>query len=470
MRRPSTHVPNEVFMRVPALPTPQELRRLASLAIPVTLVQLGLMAMGVEDTIIVGRFSPDALAAVAIGTLYFFVVSSLGMGMLMGLDPIVSQAVGAKEPDAVARAFQRGLLLVAIIGTLSVLSFIPAQAVLRAAGQPEGMLTIVGPYLWVLSPSTYAFLFFVLMRVVLQAHGRLRPILVSIAVANVINVGLSVVLVYGLAGFPRMGPVGSGVATSLARMLMSIGVLVAARRELLPLFRWRSDTIAAAPLWRVVQIGAPVGIQIVLEFGVFAVIGLLMGHLGTVPMAAHQIALNISSLTFMVPLGVGSAGSVLVGRAIGAGDPAAARRAALSAIVVGVGFMTLSAVAFLLAPRLIASAYTNDPATIALAAALIPIAGVFQVFDGTQVVSIGLLRGTGDTRTPMVMNLIGYWLVALPLSLWFQRGLGLGPRGLWWGIVVGLALVALVVLARARTRLGGRLERLHVEGAPPVVG
>ena len=151
-------------------------------------------------------------------------------------------------------------------------------------------------------------------------------------------------------------------------------------------------------------------------------------------------------------------------------DERAARRAALSALVVGVGFMSLSALAFLFLPRLIASAYTNDPATLDLAAALIPIAGVFQVFDGVQVVSIGLLRGTGDTRTPMVMNLIGYWLVALPLSLWFQRGLGLGPQGLWWGIVVGLALVALVVLVRARVRLGGRLERLHVEGAPPVAG
>jgi MATE family multidrug resistance protein len=167
----------------------------------------------------------------------------------------------------------------------------------------------------------------------------------------------------------------------------------------------------------------------------------------------------------MVPLGVGMAGSVLVGRAIGAGDPGTARRIAVAALGLGVGFMACTALALVLAPTWIARAYTNDAKTIALAAGLIPLAGVFQVFDGTQVVSIGALRGTGDTRTPMIVNLVGYWLVGLPLSLWLGRGLDLGPVGLWWGLVVGLAAVALIIVARLRARMRGPLERIHVEHA-----
>jgi MATE family multidrug resistance protein len=208
----------------------------------------------------------------------------------------------------------------------------------------------------------------------------------------------------------------------------------------------------------------PTGSQIVLEFGVFAVVGLVMGNMGPVATSGHQIALNIASLTYMVPLGIGTAGSVLVGRAIGAGRQQDARRVAVSALMCGVGFMALSALVFLLVPGALARLYSSDPAAIAMAATLIPIAGFFQVFDGTQVVSIGILRGSGDTKTPMIVNLLGYWFVALPLALWLGRGLKLGPVGLWWGLVAGLVVVALVVLVRARMRLSGDLTRIHIEG------
>jgi MATE family multidrug resistance protein len=274
---------------------------------------------------------------------------------------------------------------------------------------------------------------------------------------------LSILLVFGGWGFPRMGPVGSGVGTLIARFVMVVTLVGSAWDELRPLMAWRRDTLALAPFWRVIQIGLPIAAGIELEFGVFAVVGLFMGHLGPVPMAAHQVALNISSLTFMVPLGIGSAGSVLVGRAIGAEDPTSARRTAVAALTCGVGFMGVSALVLTFAPRLIAGAYTNDPATLALAASLIPIAGVFQVFDGTQTVSIGLLRGAGDTRTPMIVNLLGYWLIGLPISIWLGARLGMGPQGYWWGLVVGLAFVGIALAARVRVRMGGQLERLHID-------
>ena len=445
-------------------PALKDIRELSALAVPIVLAQVGMMAMGVEDTMIVGHYSPAALAGVAIGGLYAFSLGGLGLGLVIGLEPLIAQAVGAHDDEAVARAFQRGLVIAAGMGTLVLFTMLPSRAVLAALGQPPDIVAVAAPYLCVLAPSMYAFLFFSLLRTTLQARSITRPVLISIVAANVLNVLLGIALVFGKAGFPRMGPVGSGVGTLVSRWFMVLLLLVLAWPELGPLFRWRARSLAWTPLWHVLRLGAPVGVQIQLEFGVFAVVGLVMGNMGSVVLSAHQIALNLASLSYMVPLGVGTAGSVLVGRAIGAGRPADARRVAVSALTCGVGFMACAAVAFLMVPRFFARAYTNDAGTLALAARLIPLAGLFQVFDGTQVVSIGILRGSGDTRTPMVVNLVGYWLVALPLSLWLGRGLQMGPVGLWWGFVAGLVVVALVVLARVRQRLTDDLTRIHIEG------
>lgn len=449
-------------MHVPR-PTRADFRRLLALGVPVTLVQISLMAMGVEDCIIVGRLGAAPLGAIALGSIYFFTITSFGMGLLFGLEPVISQAYGANEPDAVARAFQRGLLIVGAFATLSALSVLPVESVLRAVGQRPELVVIVGPYLRVQAPSTYAFLLFILVRITLQAKHVTRPILVAIAAANAVNILLSIVLVYGLWGFPALGPVGSGIGTLIARFVMLGVLLAAAWSDVRPLFRWQRASFSAAAIANLLRLGAPAGVQILLEFGVFSLVGLLMGNLGAVAVAGHQMALNVASLTYMVPLGVSTAGSVLVGRSIGAGDRDGARRAAVAAMICGVGFMVCTSLLFTFAPRLIARAYTNDAAAIALAATLIPIAGVFQVFDGLQCVSIGLLRGTGDTRTPMFVNLFGYWCVGLPVSLWLGRGLGMGPVGLWWGLVAGLAAVAGVLVVRLRMRFGGPLERVRVE-------
>jgi MATE family multidrug resistance protein len=189
----------------------------------------------------------------------------------------------------------------------------------------------------------------------------------------------------------------------------------------------------------------------------------MMGWLGTEQLAGHQVALNLASLAFMVPLGVSAAAAVLVVHAVGRGDAAEVRRAAAAGLVCGVGFMSASALVMLTIPRVLAGIYTTDPAVAALAASLIPIAGVFQVFDGIQVVSIGILRGVGDTRAPMVVNMLGFWLVGLPVSAALGFGLGAGPRGLWWGLTVGLMLVAVVLIWRVRLRLAGEVRRVVID-------
>ncbi|MFI5236115.1 MAG: MATE family efflux transporter, partial [Gemmatimonadales bacterium] len=220
---------------------------------------------------------------------------------------------------------------------------------------------------------------------------------------------------------------------------------------------------ALAPLLRMVRLGFPIAVTMELEYGAFAIVGLMMGTLGTLQMAGHQIALNLASLTFMVPLGVSGAGAVLVGQAIGRGDIGGMRRAAGAALILGVGFMACTAILFLLAPGAFAALYTGDPGVYALATVLIPIAGVFQVFDGIQAVTVGILRGAGDTTAPMIINVLGFWFVGVPVSLLFGFTLGGGPIGLWWGFVAGLAAVALFLVLRLRSRFRRTVDRLIID-------
>lgn len=431
------------------------------LAFPIVLVQVGMMFMGVVDTIMVGHVSAADLAAAALGNLYFFGVAMLGWGTILALDPVVAQAVGAGDEEAVALGIQRGLVLAAIFSVISLLLFLPAQPVLQSLRQPSDVVPLAARYVLVSIPGILPFFAFVALRQSLQAMGRMRPIVLTILLANVLNALLGWIFIFGHLGSARMGAVGAGLAATCGRWGMALGMLALGWRELRPsVLPPRREALAGGPLLSMLKLGLPIGGQMQLEYGVFALVGLLMGSLGTVAMAAHQVALNIASLTFMVPLGVGGAVAVLVGQAVGAGDAARARRAAAAGLGSGVAFMACSAVFLTLLPHALAHLYSSEEAVVALASLLIPIAGVFQVFDGTQVVSIGVLRGVGDTRAPMVANVLGFWLIGLPVSLWLGFGLGGGAVGLWWGLVVGLAAVALFLLGRVVVRMSRALERL----------
>ncbi len=444
-------------------------RDLLRLALPITTVQVGMMAMGVVDTAMVGRVGAADLAAVALGSMYFFLVSIFGLGVLMALDPVVSQGAGAQDDEAVARGVQRGLLLALGLGLIASVLHLPAAPVLATLGQPDDVVPIAGAYVRALVPGILPFFVFSVFRQSLQALHHTRALVVAIVLANLANVFFNWVLIFGHLGFPALGAQGAGVATSLSRWFMTLGLLGAAWPLLRPLLLpVRPEVRQWEPLMRIVRIGVPIGLHHELEFGAFGVTALLMGTLGTVQMASHQIALNIASLTFMVPLGVGAAAAVLVGRAVGRGAPGDARRSAVVSLAVGVSFMGTSAIVMLLFPRAIASLYTDLGPVLSLAGTLIPIAGAFQVFDGTQVVSAGTLRGVGDTRVPMLIGLVGFWLIGLPVSAILAFGVGLGPLGLWWGLVAGLGTVAILLLLRVRTRFRGPLDRVVIDDADMV--
>jgi MATE family multidrug resistance protein len=292
----------------------------------------------------------------------------------------------------------------------------------------------------------------------------MSPIVLTIIVTNVLNAILNYAWIFGHFGFPAMGVLGSAWATVVSRWLMALLLLVWGWRYLQPYLReFAPRVFNTDALGRMARLGAPIGGQMLLEWGAFGFVGLLMGWLGVLQMAAHQVALSLASLSFMVPMGIGSAAAVLVGHAVGREDAAGVRSASLAALVVATGFMSAMAILFLTIPALLAGVYTNSADVIQLAALLLPIAGLFQVFDGLQVVTMGLLRGLGDTRVPMLVSIIGFWCVGIPVSLWLAFGLDLGAVGLWWGFVAGLVMIAVILLARLKHLEGRRMIRIIID-------
>jgi len=452
-------------------PAAADFRGLLTLAAPIVLIQIGMMLMGVVDTIMVGRVSAAALAAVALANLYSFGIMIFGLGVLMALDPIISQALGARDELGVGRGIQRGFVLSAVLAVPISLLLLAVGPVLTLAGQPPEVVPYAAGYVYRTMPAVWPFYAFVVIRQTLQAHRRTRPIVVTIIAANVLNAVLNYALIFGHLGLPELGVLGSAWATLVSRWFMAALVLALGWRYVgVYLCSPAPNLLDPKPIARVLWLGAPIGAQMMLEFGAFAMVALLMGRLGVVQVAAHQVAINLASLTFMVPLGVSSAAAVIVGHAVGRQDVPAVRRSTLAALLVGAGFMSMTGALFIGLPGPLARIYTSEAGVLELAAVLLPLAGVFQVFDGLQVVASGLLRGLGDTRVPMIINMLAFWCFGIPVSLWLGFGLGLGAVGLWWGLVLGLAIVAVILVLRLKQRETRDLVRIIIdERARPAV-
>jgi len=449
------------------VPSSSDVRALARLALPISAMQVGLMLMNVVDTVFVGHVSARELAGAALGGLYTIGLFNFCLGVVWAVDPIVSQALGARDHAAAALGVQRGLVLAAGMGVIAGLMCIPADWVYRALREPGAVIPRAVAFVHISAPSLLPMLLFVALRQSLQAMKRTNALVVVVVVSNLLNAGLDWILVFGHWGLPAMGAPGSALATTITRYTGLAVLLFVARHDLRPMLHpLRREALAAGPLGRTFRLGLPIGAQNSVEFTTFAAISVFAGWFGAEAVSGHQVAINLASLTFMVPLGIGSASSVLVGHAIGEQDMPHARRVAASALLAGAGYMVVSACVLLAIPGVFAGAYTSVPGVVAMAAALIPIAGVFQVFDGLQVVAAGVLRGAGDTRAPLVSNVLGFWLVGMPVSLWLGFRGGAGVRGLWWGFVAGLAAVAAFLVLRVRSLLSRPVARVSVEGEP----
>ena len=427
-----------------------------ALAVPVVLAELGWVTMAIVDVLMVGRLGAEAIGAVGIGSSIFMGVCVFAMGLLLGLDTLVSQSFGARRLDDCHRWLVHGVLLA--LGLC-----IPVTALLYALlatldfwGFDPRVLTLTREYFRVVLWSLLPLLLYAAFRRYLQATGSVRPVMVALLLANVVNALVNWLLISGRWGAPALGVSGSAWATVLARVFMAVWLLSAiVRRERgrRPGLFDTSLRIEPERIRRLCTLGLPAAGQITLEVGVFALATVLAGRLSPSSLAAHQIAINIVALTFMVPYGISSAGAVRVGHAIGRRDFSAAGRAGWTALLFGTSFMLCAAVAFVTLGRPIIGRFTQDPSVVAVGASLLAIAAVFQLFDGVQGVATGILRGAGDTHSPMIWNLAGHWLIGLPLGYTLCFAAGLGIQGLWWGLSLGLIICGTALLTVWRRRV-----------------
>ena len=420
----------------------RELGAMVKLAVPVVLSELGWMLMGVVDTIMVGRLGPAAIGAVALGNAVCFTPSMFGMGLILGLDTLVAQAYGRKDHDECHRWLAQGVYLASIAAVPIMVGIALVSFFFGHFGIVAEVATPASGYMQVLLWGTLPLLLYGASRRYLQGVGQVRVITVTYVAANLVNWFLNWVLIYGKLGMPALGVNGSAISTVFARVTMALALIG---------FAWRYERKRGHPLFRLkrlVKLGAPAAGQIVLEVGAWNLATFSAGYLTPVALATHQIVLNYASVTYMVPLGISAAAAVSVGHAVGAGDRARARRAGWLALGLGTSFMLLAAMALLMWPRPLIELYTNDARVLAVGPGLLAIVAAFEVFDGIQTVSTGALRGLGETRAPMWANLVGYWVLGLPLGFFLCFGLKWGIYGLWIGLTLALVVIALALIAR----------------------
>ncbi len=432
----------------------RELPQLMKLAIPVVMAELGWMAMGVVDTIMVGKISAAAIGAVALGNMLFNCIGVMSIALLLGLDTLIAQSFGAGDIDDCNHSLRQGVWMATGIGPLLLMAMVlivPASGML---GMHPDVEVLAVPYAAVLAWSVLPLAFYAAFRRYLQATNIVRPVMVAFLTANVINAAANWVLIHGELGFPALGVTGAAWATILARAYLALFLFVVLvlreRHKPTQLFHWEPpDPVRIAALLR---LGIPAAGHIFLEIAVFAAATALAARFPPVALAAHEVALNNASLTYMVPLGISSAAAVRVGQAVGRGDAAGASIAGWTAILTGVSFMAFASAVLILIPARILRIYTPDAAVISFGVPLLYAAAAFQLFDGAQVVSTGALRGLGDTKTPFWANVIGYWILGLPVGAWLCFRGGYGVLGLWAGLTLGLIAAAAVLLARWRVR------------------
>ena len=435
-----------------------EFRPTLQLAVPLVLAELGWMSMAIVDTMMVGRLpnSATAMGAVSLGSNIFIVLALFGGGLLMGLDTLVSQAFGAGRREDCHRSLINSIYL-----SVALTPFLTAAVwllpwLLGGMHVDPGVLALAIPYTKALAAGLLPLLLYFAVRRCLQAMNRVKPIAFALVSANIINAFGNWTLVYGKWGVQAMGAVGSGWSTAISRLYLAsvlVGYLLwYDRKHRTELLRTPID-IDLPRIRRLITLGLPAAIQFTLESGVFALVTALIARLGAVPLASHQIALNTVAFTYMVPLGIASAAAVRVGQAIGREDPRGAGDAGGTAIFLGAAFMTCAGAILLLFPRWIARMYTPEETIIRSTILLLAAGAAFQLFDGIQTVATGSLRGTGDTRTPMICHFCAYWLMGLPFGAWLCFRQHWGVLGLWIGLSASLILIGLLLLLFWRRRL-----------------
>jgi MATE family multidrug resistance protein len=432
-----------------------ELNETLKLAVPIALTQLGQIAMMTTDLALIGRLGEEAVAAASLAHTVFFVAFTMGMGLVSAVGPLAAQGFGAHDPRLVRRALRVGLF--AALLTCLPMAALPlfGEQILTALGQAPTTAKLSQLYLTGLAPGIVPALWFIAIRNFMGAVNHPQPGLWITLAAIPVNGLLGYLLIYGELGLPRLELLGAGVATTTVSIGMCVaGLWIAARRRPFRKFHvlgrfWRIDWRL---LWQLILIGAPISISFLLEYGLFGAAALLMGRIGTAAIAAHQVALQIAAILFMVPFGIGMAATVRVGHAVGRGDAVGSRRAGLVAAVLGIVFMATMTLVVILGRHAVARAFfgssAQSAAAVELTATLLLVGATFFIADGIQAVTAGALRGLSDTRVPLLCAVVSYWLLGFPISCALAFWAGFGAVGVWIGLSCGTAAYAMLLMLR----------------------
>ncbi|GMU95973.1 MAG: MATE family efflux transporter [Ignavibacterium album] len=427
------------------------IQKTLSLAYPVIIGQLGLIMMGVVDSIMVGELGAVPLAAASLSNSLIFIVLIIAIGNSIAVTPLVAILVGAKKSDECGVYFRQSLLVNLVMGFLVFLIILVGVNYLHLLGQSFSVQQKAKSYMIIIGLSIFPLMIFQTYKQFIEGLSIMRPAMIITLAANLINVFANWVLIFGELGFPRLELDGAGWATFISRLFMAISLMIFVmynkRFRIYDVsFHFRSLNFPV--IRRILSVGLPSGFQYFFEVGAFSFAVIMIGWIGANELAAHQIAISLASVSFMGVLGISQAGGILVGNAVGEQSVQLVRKSGFTAIALGMIWMSVSGIIFILFRNHLPFIYIRDEAVIRIASQLLIIAALFQLSDGIQAVGIGILRGLTDVKGPTVITFVAYWIISLPIGYLLAFQFGYGVIGVWIGLLIGLTCSAIMLTLR----------------------
>ncbi len=421
------------------------------LAYPVMIGQLGFMMMGVVDSLMVGEIGAAPLAAASLGNSLTMVIFIVSLGVAIAVTPLVAISNGAGNQKECEKYFKQSILVNIIFGLITLTVIVIISYFIQFLDQPQEVVNQASSYTRILGLSIIPVLLFHSYKQFIEGLSFTKPAMYFSILANLVNAFTNWLLIYGNLGFPQLGLDGAGWATLMSRIFMAVGLFIYTNRSInfrnynmLPVVH----SIDFPTIKKILKLGLPSGFQYLFEVGAFSFAVVMVGWIGTKPLAAHQIAINLASISFMIVLGISSAGGIRVGDALGKKDFVNVRTAGITALVLGVSLMTLFGIVFMSLNKYLPTLYIKDNEVILIASSLIIIAAIFQIFDGAQAVGIGILRGLTDVKVPTLITFIAYWIIGLPSAYLFGFVFDFGVSGIWVGLLISLASSASMLTVR----------------------